>query len=441
MRLKVNLSPVGSGLSVDDSIDLYCGQGEQILQWVGYASCSRLAYKRGDVYGRYIPQSITTKDGQPLDVDIVINELFGDGDELYVEYSNGPMPFRIRWEGRPRTPPFKWGEAGEELPPHDTWLRELDLVQEGIMSLIDTTVFATNGISEDLEVVKDVLMRNAGAMQMVFYFQSSEGASNGDQLGQITLPQFRGIMIQAKVITTRFPAEKVDEIFTSVVTSEQALARKVESKSGVSTFDLMDFTIAIIHVAAQRYAAMSPAEAGKASMVPLQTKMDELFKNCFDVYLFPELQKRLDRFSAAVSNPAAQLLLKRGRKLVEQTLDSCQLKRVKSSVVKVDLRWLCNHLQRWNLLNKDFNLQELALIAVFAKQTSTDPHRFILHPHPLDYNYSEFERLLLGMAWHIYVTKKKGEAFEEYLGEMLDTIFKKAGILVEVVKDKQDVDE
>lgn len=55
-------------------------------------------------------------------------------------------------------------------------------------------------------------------------------------------------------------------------------------------------------------------------------------------------------------------------RLVEQTLDSCQLKRVKSAVVKVELRWLCNHLQRWSLLNRDFNLQELALIAVFAKQ-------------------------------------------------------------------------
>lgn len=39
---------MASGLSVDDTVDLYCGQGEQVLQWVGYASCSRLAYKRGE---------------------------------------------------------------------------------------------------------------------------------------------------------------------------------------------------------------------------------------------------------------------------------------------------------------------------------------------------------------------------------------------------------
>jgi len=74
-------------------------------------------------------------------------------------------------------------------------------------------------------------------------------------------------------------------------------------------------------------------------------------------------------------------------------------------------------------------------------QTLSDPELFVLHPHPVELNYNEFERLLLGIAWHVYITKKKGEAFEEYLGEMLDTIFKKAGILIEVKKDKADADE
>ena len=49
----------------------------------------------------------------------------------------------------------------------------------------------------------------AGALQMIYYHQSSEGATSGDQLGQITLPQFRAIMQAAKVINARFLAEKV----------------------------------------------------------------------------------------------------------------------------------------------------------------------------------------------------------------------------------------
>lgn len=64
-----------------------------------------------------------------------------------------------------------------------------------------------------------------GSLQTIFLYQSSEGAAGGDQLGQITLPQFRGVMQAAKVITSRFPPEKVDEIFTGVATSEQTLAR------------------------------------------------------------------------------------------------------------------------------------------------------------------------------------------------------------------------
>jgi hypothetical protein len=44
---QVQLTPMGSGLAVEDTIDLYVGKGEQILQWVGYTACSRLAYKRG----------------------------------------------------------------------------------------------------------------------------------------------------------------------------------------------------------------------------------------------------------------------------------------------------------------------------------------------------------------------------------------------------------
>jgi hypothetical protein len=36
-------------------------------------------------------------------------------------------------------------------------------------------------------------------VQMMFYMQSAEGATAGDQLGQITLPQFRGLMSAAKV--------------------------------------------------------------------------------------------------------------------------------------------------------------------------------------------------------------------------------------------------
>ena len=44
----------------------------------------------------YVPQSVMTSDGHVVDVDIVLNEMFKDGDELHVEYSAGPKPFAAR---------------------------------------------------------------------------------------------------------------------------------------------------------------------------------------------------------------------------------------------------------------------------------------------------------------------------------------------------------
>ncbi len=52
-------------------------------------------------------------------------------------------------------------------------------------------------------------------------------------------------------------------------------------------------------------------------------------------------------------------------------------------------------------------------VAGHVLQTTSDPERFVLHPQPLDYNYAEFERLLLGIAYHVYLTKKKGGEFHE----------------------------
>ena len=49
------------------------------------------------------------------------------------------------------------------VPPHDVWLRELDLAHEGIVTaLIDTSAFGQAGIIEDLEGTKNILIEYAG---------------------------------------------------------------------------------------------------------------------------------------------------------------------------------------------------------------------------------------------------------------------------------------
>ncbi len=122
---------------------------------------------------------------------------------------------------------------------------------------------------------------------MLFYSQSTEGASSGEQLGQITLPQFRGLMTAARAVTSRFPAERVDEIFTAVATSSQTLARKVDSKNGVSTFDLLDFMIATVHVAHARFAAENASQVHKAS-----SGMHKISSKCLCVCMVVCLQTR-----------------------------------------------------------------------------------------------------------------------------------------------------
>lgn len=52
----------------------------------------------------------------------------------------------------------------------------------------------------------------------------------------------------------------------------------------------------------------------QASYQQLSYKLMSLFRECFSMHTFPELTKKLAKFEPAVHNPAAQLLLKRGRK-------------------------------------------------------------------------------------------------------------------------------
>ena len=55
--------------------------------------------------------------------------------------------------------------------------------------------------------------------------------------------------------------------------------------------------------------------------------------------------------------------------------------------VHVDLKHLCMHLARWRLLNKEFNLPDLAVMVLFAKQQAPHVEDFTLQPHPLWLDY------------------------------------------------------
>lgn len=68
-----------------------------------------------------------------------------------------------------------------------------------------------------------------------------------------------------------------------------------------------------------------------------------------------------------------------------------------------------------------------------ATATPVD-RRFVLQPQPLSLEYDEFEKLLLGLALLQARLRKRVDAFDEVLGELLDFVYKKAGVLLETTQ-------
>lgn len=101
-----------------------------------------------------------------------------------------------RWDGRPTTPPFKWGPNGEELPPHDAWLANMDLKAEGMGSLVCTFLKKQdeNHEASDLALVRDTLIKNGGALQALFLYYEWSGQKNPDTIGRMIMTQFRALM-------------------------------------------------------------------------------------------------------------------------------------------------------------------------------------------------------------------------------------------------------
>lgn len=55
-----------------------------------------IIFSAGESMGTYVPQALLSKDGVILDADLVLSEIVADGDEVVLEYSEGPLAFRSR---------------------------------------------------------------------------------------------------------------------------------------------------------------------------------------------------------------------------------------------------------------------------------------------------------------------------------------------------------
>lgn len=87
-----------------------------------------------------------------------------------LSYRKPALHAKCRWDGRPKTPPFQWGAAGEVLPPHDQWLKDFDGAVWGLDKLVEPALLQQNPnfLERDLKETRDVLLQWAGALQGIF---------------------------------------------------------------------------------------------------------------------------------------------------------------------------------------------------------------------------------------------------------------------------------
>lgn len=77
-RVTVHAYPSSEGHSKRSEavqLDIPCGTGEQLVRWLGHATCLKLAYAKRDSLHRYLPHAVMGKDGSILDADHVMKEV------------------------------------------------------------------------------------------------------------------------------------------------------------------------------------------------------------------------------------------------------------------------------------------------------------------------------------------------------------------------------
>lgn len=431
MRLKVSLVPYDDGANKEIAyVHIECGTGEQILRWLAYTACSRLSYLQGEVPGCYVPQAVLNQEGLLRDVDTVINELHQDGDVVVVQFSKGPVAFEARWEGRPTTPPFKWGADGLIGVSDTDWLDTMDLAGFGVGDLVNEQLVDVNPQAKEQELVElhKVLMKYGGLLLCCFKYYESQGDVDQRDVDKMTLEQFRAFSRDARILNDNFKPAQVDEIY-----GEAAKVQKMVSKKGAAdaSIGIEAFIVGVIHVAAKKF--NMGMEGGFAE---LYMRMEILVKNHI-VENIGNIFSEKNKMLRECLTPETELLLKKGRRLTEQTLDSCQLKRVAAEERRLDVKYLCTHLTKWDLLLKKLAMVEFTQVLIFAKMPTDNCLDFTTQKMPLEVNYDEFERLLAGLAYEIYKKEGSQDPFVEFLGEFLDDIFRKAGVLLEIKKEEE----
>jgi hypothetical protein len=112
----------------------------------------------------------------------------------------------------------------------------------------------------------------------------------------------------------------------------------------------------------------------------LADKLEELIVDYIAKFVYSDIGARLERLTLAHSK-GSQLMLRKGKRLLEQTLDACQMKRIKSSCIQVEVKHVACHMANWKLLGVDFSLPDLVDAVLYAKHRCAMAMQEALHAH------------------------------------------------------------
>ena len=297
MKLRVSLRPteaLGQEKGEVATACVDCGNGEQILRWLAFAACDRVAHLAG-LRGDVRPQAVM---GKGIVEDVDARAVRGRRRRRRAR-SRGPEAFTAQWSrptppaGRPpRVRPktnaprtrYSTSAATDTPEPHHAagvaWLEQSSISTRSIREPWRLGVSRSDKLrgSEELAAARAALLAHAGGLQALFKLYESDGDVEMRDVDKMNLEQFRRFMVDAKAIEfgpQTITAADVDSCFN------EALKRKggeKEQKGVAKTLDAVAFLVAVFRVAAKKYdlAVIKAPDVG-----------------------FAELHRRLDHFVEA----------------------------------------------------------------------------------------------------------------------------------------------
>lgn len=389
MKLRVSLRPteaLGQEKGEVATACVDCGNGEQVLRWLAFAACDRVAHLANLPAGTFVPQAVMSREGIVEDVDAMIRARYADGDGVVVRFSRGPEAFTARWEGRPTTPPASETPASRvvtederaandelsmellksaatdtpEEPHHAAgvaWLeRRLDFDAFGMRELVGDSATSSQSdklrCSEELAVARAALLAHAGGLQALFKLYESDGDVEMRDVDKMNLEQFRRFMVDAKAIEfgpQTITAADVDSCFN------EALKRKggeKEQKGVAKTLDAVAFLVAVFRVAAKKY-DLAVIKAPDVGFAELHRRLDHFVEAHVREFLCGAFEGMHENLARAFADEDARAEMQKAQRLIAQTTKMCMPRRPPGAEWSVYVHDLTKNATEWGVLGDD----------------------------------------------------------------------------------------